>query len=178
MKRTIRVILALGLVWMLMGAPEALLAARKQGAQVRMTLTNNEAVQGEVIGIRGETIVLLTSQGDRSIGINEVATVLIKDRSGMMIGGAIGLTAGVIVDASIWHSYKSDTSNSETLRVLLVPGALLIMLLVACGGAGGGMLIGNAAHKGKTYKIKGMTPEEIRGLMETLRKKALVPDYK
>jgi hypothetical protein len=32
MKRTIRAIMALGLVWILMGAPEALRAARKEGA--------------------------------------------------------------------------------------------------------------------------------------------------
>jgi len=178
MKRTIRVILAWGLAWILMGVPEALLAARKQGAQVRMTLTNNEVVQGEVIGVRDETIVLLTSQGDRTIGITDVATLFIKDKSGMVIGGFTGLAAGVIADAALWHSYNSDTSDAEAVRGILLLPMIALTCAVVAAGIVGGMLIGNAAHKGKTYKIPGMTPEEIRGLMENLKKKARVPDYK
>ena len=181
MKRTIRAIMALGLVWILVGVPEALLAARKNGAQLRMTLTNNEVVQGELIGVRGETLVLLTGQGDRTVGLGDVATLLIKDMSGTMIGGLTGLAAGVIVDASMWHSFKKDTSGGdfgEVMKAIFTPGAVLFMVLIAGGGTGLGMLIGHAAHKGKTYKIQGMTQDERRGLMETLRKQAMVPDYK
>jgi hypothetical protein len=179
MKRMIRAIMAVGLVWLLIGAPEALLAARKNGARLKLTLTNNEVVQGELIGVRGETLVLLTGQGDRTVGLGDVATLLIKDTSGMMIGGLTGLTAGVIVDASMWRSFKKDTSDvGEVIRTLFTPGAILFMVLIAGGGTGLGMLIGHAAHKGKTYKIQGMTQDEKHGLMETLRKKAMVPDYK
>lgn len=181
MKKKIRAVLAVGLVWLLIGAPEALLAARKNGAQLRMTLTNNEVVQGELIGVRGETIVLLTGQGDRTVGLADIATLLIKDKSGTMIGGLAGLTAGVVADAAMWHSFKKDTSSNELgefFGAILAPGAVLVMVLIAGGGTGLGMLIGHAAHKGKTYKIQGMTQEEMRGLMETLRKHAMVPNYK
>jgi len=181
MKRTIRAIMALGLVWLLIGAPEALLAARRNGAQLRMTLTNNEVVQGELIGVRGETLVLLTGQGDQTVGLGDVATLLIKDMSGTMIGGLTGLAAGVIVDATMWHSFNKDTSGGdlgEVMKAIFTPGAVLFMVLIAGGGTGLGMLIGHAAHKGKTYKIQGMTQEEMRGLMETLRKHAMVPNYK
>ncbi len=181
MKKKIRAIMSVGLVWLLIGAPEALLAARKNGAQLRMTLTNNEVVQGELIGVRGETLVLLTGQGDRTVGLADIATLLIKDMSGMMIGGLTGLAAGVAADAAMWHSFKKDTSGGdlgEVMKAIFTPGAVLVMIAIAGGGAGLGMLIGHAAHKGKTYKVQGMTQGERHGLMETLRKQAMVPDYK
>jgi hypothetical protein len=181
MKRTIRAIMALGLVWLLVGAPEALLAARRNGARLRMTLTNNEVVQGELIGVRGETLVLLTGQGDQTVGLGDVATLLIKDTSGTMIGGLTGLAAGVIVDATMWHSFNKDTSDEEgglIIRAILTPAAIAATGLIAGGACLVGMLIGHAAHKGKTYKLQGMTQEEMRGLMETLRKHAMVPNYK
>lgn len=179
MKRTIRAIMALGLVWMLIGAPEALVAARKRGAQVKMTLTNNEVVQGELIGVRGETIVMLTNAGDRTVSLGEIATIHIKDWSGMAVGGVAGLTAGVIWDAALWRSFKRDTSDGgEVVRAFFTPGAIAVMGLIAAGAGAAGMLIGYVAHNGKTYNVRGMTPEQTRGLMETLRKKAMVPDYK
>jgi len=184
MKRTnrkIRAIMAVGLVWLIVGAPEALLAARKNGAQLRLILTSNEVVQGELIGVRGETLVLLTGQGDRTLGLGDIATVITKDNSGTVVGGLTGLAAGVVADAAMWHSFKKDTSDDEAgeiVRAIFAPGAVLVMIAIAGGGAGLGMLIGHAAHKGKTYKVQGMTPGERRGLMETLRKQAMVPDYK
>jgi hypothetical protein len=139
-----------------------------------------EVVQGELIGVREETLVVLTKQGDRSVGIGEVETLLVKDLSGMLIGGTVGLTAGAGVDLALWHSFKKDTSGGggEILRAFVTPGAILLTVLIAAGGTGAGMLIGHAAHNGKTYKVRGMTDQELRGLLETLRKKAMVPNYK
>ena len=179
MKEAIRAVLAMGLVWVLAGAPEALVAARREGAQLRVILATNEVVEGELIGVRGETLVMLTKQGDRTVGLGEVSTIFIKDKSGTIIGGACGLTAGAIVDASLWHSFKKDTSDGgEIIRAIFAPGAILVMVLIAGGGALTGMLIGHAVYKGKTYNVRGMTPEQTAGLMQTLRKKAMVPDYK
>ncbi|HVP90275.1 MAG TPA: hypothetical protein VMS75_03555 [Terriglobales bacterium] len=179
MKGMIRAILVLGLVWVLAGAPEALVAARRQGAQLRVTLTSKEVVDGELIGVRGKTIILLTKQGDRSVILGEVATVFVKDATGTIVGGVAGMTAGVIVDASMWRSFKRDTSDAgEVVRALFTPGAYLVMGLVLAGGGVAGMLIGHTVHKGRTYNVEEMTQEQERGFIESLRKKAVVPDYK
>jgi hypothetical protein len=60
----------------------------------------------------------------------------------------------------------------------LRPGMYVLMAAIPVIGFGIGWLVGTYAHKGTGYKIQGMTDQEIRGLMETLRKKAMVPDYK
>ena len=179
MRKTIRRVAMIGLSVLMAGAPEALLAARR-GAQLRMTMANNDVVEGELIGVREEILVLETEQGDMTVGIRDATSLLVKNASGLWTGLAAGLAAGVAADVSMYHGYKNDMAQNEAAQLfepILRPGMYAVMILVpaALGGLGAG--IGHAAHKGITYHIKGMSDDELRGLLEKLRKKAMVPDY-
>ena len=179
MKNTARAMVALGLAAILAGAPEALLAARSRGAKLVVTLNTGEVVKGELVGVREETLVLLTDDGDRVVSVKDTARLLVRNGSGYITGALVGLGAGAGADVALWHSYRSDKSDvGQFMQVLLSPGMYLVMALVAVAAGGTGALIGHGVHKGKTYEIGKMTGPEVRAMLMDLRGKAMVPNYK
>ena len=102
MTRTIRRVGVMALVCLLLAVPEGLFAAGKDGAQLIIVLKNDEVVEGELVGVRDETLVVLTDTGDRKLDLSEVSSLIIKNMTGRIAGGAVGLAAGGVADISLY----------------------------------------------------------------------------
>ena len=166
--------ISLFLVFSLMMLSVNLHAKERRGAKLLITKKDGQQVQGELITVKPNSLLLLNTEGkDESIDIADIRVITIVKKSkvgkgalyGLLIGGVIGVVEGIREgkDGFIF-------SSSE----LAAMGGLVFGLLGALLGAG----IGAAAGKDKTIQIEGMTDSEIQEALDKLRKKARIRDYK
>ena len=141
----------------------------KKGAELIVWKKDGLQIRGELIAVKEDILLLLDSEtgADVSNNVNDIKVIKILERSkiweGAKIGGAIGVLGGVII----------YLTSQEWLRYIYIYGAIGFGLIgVVLGGGIGAFL---SVEK---IKIEGMSPEGIEKVLQKLRKKARIQDYK
>jgi hypothetical protein len=146
--------------------PGSLMAREKRGATVIIALKDGHFVEGELIAVRPNSLLLLAEK-DESVPLAEIRDIRIVRKSRAMIGGLCGLAAGVALTAVL--AADTDYGPYDQATSLLF-GALFIPTGIGLG-AGAGALAG----KDKVIRIEGMTDPQVRVALVYLRKKARIP---
>jgi small nuclear ribonucleoprotein (snRNP)-like protein len=133
---------AAGLIVLLIGLPGALTAKQRRGADVVINLKAGTNIVGELVAVRPNSLVVLTSAGkDESVQIGEIITIIVvKKRSsgqGVLVGMLMGaLFTGVIAYAALPKGM--DEYPGVGAMLLALPGAGVGALLGAAASSGGG----------------------------------------
>ena len=168
MNPTGKKLISLFLVFSLMMLSVNLYAKERRGAKLLIIKKNGQQVEGELITVKPNSLLLLNKEGkDESVGIAEIKVIKIKKKSKALLGALIGGPCAWFIygfigtkDEDAWFSYKAAE----------VPGALVF---------GTGLLLGGLIGAGadKTIQIEGRLDSEVKEVLEKLRKKARIRDY-
>ena len=151
------------------------LYAKKRGAELVITKKDGRQIEGELITVKKDSLLLLFARRmDVSVGIEEIKVITIVKKStfwkgpglGLLIGAGMGGIMGGILGGKI--NEKSHVAEFAMLggAVFGITGYLL------------GDILGAKKGKDKVIQIEGMTDLEIREALDKLRKKARIRDYK
>ena len=164
--------LVMGVIWLLALSQGLQAAERTAGAKVGVvTVQGSEVITGEVIGVRGDAVVIGTEGGEtRTIAIKDISSVRVYRRSAVLPGFLLGALAGGAAGLAIGsQEAKGEFMGGITVAVYSAGGAAL-------GGLAGG-LTGGLASADKTYDLTRMSPLEKDKFMGKLRKMARVKNY-
>jgi hypothetical protein len=161
-----------GLALLLAGVPQAALAARQQGAEVRVTLVSPGTIVGELIGVSAEKMVIQVGARERTVEIKEIDSVGVFRESNKPLGLVVGVIVGGFVGYALGK--KGDETQFPVTKSTQFPFACLGAIV----GGGAGYGVGALLSKDKVYNFRGETPEKISAAIEALRKKARVPDFR
>ena len=157
------------------------LYAKKHGAKLIVTKTDGQQIEGELITVKENSLLLLSITGrDVSVDISEIKAIKIVKKSkvlkgigtGFLIGAGIGTMAalGMVDPDPPSYSYGTPRTEGEAVVGGVIVGGFL-------GGIIGAVL--RLASKGeKTIQIEGKSPRWIEFYLKKLRKKARIRDYK
>jgi hypothetical protein len=161
-----------GLAVCLALCPGPALAGRK-GADIRVTLLNGEKVNGELIAVRADRIVVKSVIIESTVAIADIDTIALPATgTGSSIPRQLGIYAGIALGVfaagaySNWYYDKYDGIPIWSYPVGIVAGAWL-------GSAAGGWL-SRKQDRDKLYAIGGQPPEAVAGIMAKLKRKARV----
>ena len=165
---------------------------KKHGANLVILKKDGQAIKGELITVKPNSLLLLSIIGkDVSVDIEEIKVITVVKKSKALLGVGTGLLGGAGIGAAIgafiWvfgfvlgspvRALFGETgieSWKDDFQDFLWNGALI--------GAGIGVLLGvsfgTASGIDKTIQIEGMSDLEIREALDKLRKKARIRDYK
>ncbi len=154
-----------------------LAAKERRGADTIVATTNAREVRGELIAVRKDSLVLLTSNAniDEPISVSKIRSIKIAKKSNALNGAIVGLLVGGGVGALLGSEigkYRGGLLDVSTAAT--IGGGLLGGLV----GGGGGLLIGSHIKEWETYDMEGKSPESIQATMDRLRPKARVPDFR
>jgi hypothetical protein len=173
--------IALFLVFSLMALSVNLYAKERRGATLIIQRKDGQQIKGELITVKPNSLLILDSESGADISIEvsdiKVITVVKKSRfwkgagTGALIGGGTTLILYLL-------STPKDSGGSrffgEGFRTFV--GLLAVILGGGVGGLIGGII--GATTTDKTIHFEGMTDLEIQEVMDKLRKKARIPNYK
>lgn len=147
-------------------------AKERRGAELVIQKIDGLKVKGELIAVKRNSLLLKEAESgaDWAVGVAEIKTITIVKKSKFWKGAGYGLLMGALTGAVIGLCARSgDISSGGAAGV----GAAFF------GGTGVliGGIIGASSGKDKTILIEGMPPETIESHLETLRKKARVPNF-
>ncbi|MGA2531654.1 MAG: hypothetical protein ABSG19_01315 [Candidatus Aminicenantales bacterium] len=161
-----------GMAVMMAGVPQAALAVRQQGAEVRVTLISPGTILGELIGISGDKIVVQVGSRERTVEIRDIDTVGVVRESLKPLTLVIGAVAGGFIGFALGK--KGDETHIPVTKSTQWPFAGLGVVI----GGGAGYGLGILLSKDKVYNFRGETPDKINAAIEALRKKARVPEFR
>lgn len=150
------------------------LYAEKKGAALVIIKKDSLPVEGELIAVKDNSLLLLDSDShvDVSIDVENIKLIMIVKKSKVLLGIALGLLLGGGLGSL--YGTSTDTYDSD-----LRPVAFFVF------GGGGAVLgaliggfIGASAGKDETIQIEGKSGSEINKALEQLRKSARVSDYR
>jgi len=154
------------------------LYAKNKGAKLKVAKKDGQLIEGELITVKPNSLLLLNTEGrDVSVGIGDIRVIRIVKKSklfqslgiGLLIGAGTGAILGLAEGGSIDFFGGTITAGENAL----IGGALLGFNGLILGG-----IAGASAGRDKTIQFEGMTDLEIKDILEKLRKKARIPDYK
>jgi len=155
-----------------------LYAKERRGAKLLITKKDGQQVQGELITVKPNSLLLLDAEGkDVSIDIAGIKVIRIKKRSKVLQGLGIGLLIGAGFSALMGLTSETDpmgypATEGEGLQFIWW-GAVFGPIGLLIGG-----IFGAAAGIDKTIQIEGRHPSSIEFILKKLRKKARIRDYK
>ena len=161
-----------GLTLLMAGVPQAALAAKQEGAEVRVTLISPGTILGELIGINADKMVIQVGSRERTVEIKEIDTVAVVRESLKPLTLVVGMVAGGFIGYSLGK--KGDETQIPVTKSTQWPFAALGAVVGGVAGYGVGILL----SKDKVYNIRGETPDKINAAIEALRKKARVPEFR
>lgn len=149
------------------------LYAKKKGAEIMVQKKDGQQVRGELITVKENLLLLLETKGaDVSVDIEDVRKITIMRKSkagkGAIYGAILGAfftTIFIVEDQSQPRSYDFGVYLRGSV-VFIGGGALL------------GALIALDSGKDETIQIQGKSDSEIKEILEKLRKKARIRNYK
>ena len=177
MKKEIKFI-SLFLIFFFVILSSNLYAKERRGATLIITKTDDLQIQGELITVKPNSLLLLNTEGrDVSIGIGDIRVIRIVKKSrfvqslgiGLLIGAGTGAILGLAEGESVDFFGGTITAGENAL----IGGALLGLNGLILGG-----IAGASEGRDKTIQIEGMTDLEIGEALDKLRKKARIRDYK
>ena len=173
MNPTSKKFISLFLIFSLMMLSANLYAKEKRGAKLIVTKKDGWQIEGELIVVKPNSLLLLDAEGkDVSIDIADIKVIRIMKKSKALLGAGIGFLVCGGIGALIAPNLQPWSDGRELGWTLFI-GAL--------GGAGGlliGGVTGSLLGKDKAIQIEGMSELEIKEALEKLRKKARIRDYK
>lgn len=149
---------------------------QKQGTQLIVQKIDGQQVRGELIAVKEKSLLLLDAETgvDVSVDIEDVWTIKIAWKSEALKGGAIGFVLGIIIGYYVGYPMGSESgfilSKHEAGSIGIAIGGLI--------GAGLGAGIGSQVRTYRKVQIEGRPDTEVKEVLEKLRKKARIPDYK
>lgn len=170
-------LITLVLVFFLLILP-ANLYAKNKGANLIVTKKDGQLIEGELITVKPNSLLLLNTEGrDVSFGIGDIRVIRIAKKSkffqslgiGFLIGAGTGAILGLAEGGSI--DFFGGTVSAE--ENALIGGVILGFNGLILGG-----IAGASAGRDKTIQIEGKPDLEIEEVLEKLRKKARIRDYK
>jgi hypothetical protein len=179
MNPTSKKFISLFLVFSLVMLSANLYAKERRGAKLVVTKKDGQQVQGELITVKPNSLLLLDAEGkDVSVDIEEIKVIRIVKKSqfwvgatfGSLTGGGIGAIVGALIEKPAPIILSSLAAEKKTIL-----GGIFFGFII---GAVGGGLIGASAGTDKTILLEGMSDFEINKALEKLRKKARIRDYK
>jgi len=172
MNPTSKKLISLFLVFSLMMLPTSLYA-QKRGAKLIITKKDWQQIEGELITVKPDSLLLLDTEGkDASVDIADIKVIRIVKKSKALLGAGGGLfTAGVVGALAGLGSHRPFL---ERVAYGLITYGVYLAIPAVIIGAVAGAVIGTD----KTIRIDGMTDSEIQETMDKLRKKARIRDYK
>jgi len=149
--------IALFLVFSLVALSGNLYAKEKRGAKLIITKTDGQQIEGELITVKPNSLLLLDTEGkDVSIDIADIRIIRIVKKGllcGLLVGGGIGLIEGITGGEDPFLDHFLDS-----IILIGIPVALI-------------------AGKDKKIQIEGKSDSEIKEVLEKLRKKARVRNF-
>jgi len=169
--------ISLFLVFSLVLLSVNLYAKERRGARLIITKMNGRQIEGELITVKKDSLLLLfAGRMDVSVGIEEIKVITIVKKStfwkgaglGLLIGGGMGEIMGGILGGSSALEEEIGAAKGAMLggAVFGITGYLL------------GEILGAKKGKDKTIQIEGMSDLYIQEALDKLRKKARIRDYK
>jgi hypothetical protein len=166
--------LSLFLIFSLIMISVSLYAKERRGAKLIVTKKDGQQIEGELITVKSNSLLLLDTEGkDVSIDLADIKAIKIMKVSkvweGVRIGGFIGGVVGSLLFIA-----------SEEEKVGWAPFGVLSShaILGAAIGAIIGGFMGASAGADKEIQIEAMSDSEIQEILDKLRKKARIRDYK
>jgi hypothetical protein len=143
-----------------------LAAKERHGAELVVHKLDRQRIDGELIAVRQNSLLLLGSEGaDVSVDINDINVIIIEKKSKALIGALGGFLIGGAAGGYFFSRGK------EGLEQVFTPFAILVY-----GGLGSivGLCIGVTFGTDKAIKIEGKSDAEIKEILEKLHKQARV----
>jgi hypothetical protein len=149
-----------------------LFAKEKQGVQLEITKTDGTEIKGELIGVKQDSTLILESSSriGASIDVSEVKIIKIVKGNNAGAGFGWGLLAGGAVGAVV----GSNSKGWWISRGIMIAASALT---VGLGGGLVGLAIGSSIHNYETFQIEGKSQEQIKAVLEKLRKMARFSEY-
>ena len=170
MKRWSDRLVATVVALLILALPGTLSARERRGADLIITRQDGRQVQGELIAVKPDTLVLLTSDAkDVSVVLVEIKTIRILRRSKAVEGMFWGLWAGA-VGGAIW----GGTAASDE-EVGWLGGAALGAMLVAVPAGLVGLLAGIGAGVDDRINLAGLPEPEMNRILAKLSRQAREP---
>ena len=158
-------------------------AKRKHGVLLLSTKKDGGQITGELVAVKvkQKSLLLLESESkaDVSVDIKDVKAIRIVKKSKAPSVASAGFLAGAVLGAFV--------GNMTATEIQLIEGpkkerdgskVWLGALIGGCIGALIGGIVGAGYGIDKTIRIEGKSDLEIEKVLEKLRKKARIPDYK
>jgi hypothetical protein len=150
---------------------------QKPGAKLVVQKKDGQKVKGELITVKQNSLLLKESESgeDVTAGVDDIKMITIVKESKTLTGVGLGFLAGATVGAIIGYVVDEAIGKGDLIwgpeHSALLGGAIGGLV----GGISGGII---GANRSKTIQIEGKSSMEIKGILEDLRKKARVPDFK
>jgi hypothetical protein len=165
-------ITAISLALLLLSLPTLLSAGERRGANLVLSLKDGQAITGELIAVKQDSLLLLTPAGkDEAIDVAGIREIKVAKKSRALKGALYGSLAGAVAGIALAAAVKGA---DEDIRPIIYPfGAV-------AGGATGGLIglgIGALAGKAKTFRLEGTSESDLKDILADLRTMARVPDY-
>jgi len=163
--------IALFLAFSLMMLSANLYAKERRGAKLIVTKKDGQLIEGELITVKPNSLLLLDTEGkDVSIDIEDIKVIRVVKKSKALLGAGLGFLIGAAVGAAVGGSLEAGWLHGGIEMSALIGGLAF--------GALGGFIV-SSEGKDKTIQIEGMSDfHEFREALEYLRKKARIRDYK
>lgn len=171
-------LIALFLIFSLLTLSINLYAKERRGAELIIVKKDGQQIRGELITVKPSSLLLLNTEGrDVSVGNGDIRVIRIVKKSkffqslgiGLLIGAGTGAILGLAEGGPIDFFGGTVTAGENAL----IGGALLGFNGLILGG-----IAGASAGKDKTIQIEGKPDLENEEVLEKLRKKARIRDYK
>ena len=160
---------ALFLILSLMMLPTSLYA-KKRGAKLIVTKLDGQLIKGELITVKPNSLLLLDTEGkDVSVDIADIKVIRIVKKSKAFLGAGIGLLIGAVPGILRGIRWEDPIDYRAVAAFGAIYGAAGLLI---------GAIVGGSLGIDKTIQIEGMTDSEINKVLDKLRKKARIRDYK
>jgi len=182
MKAKQKKFISLFLIFALMMLSANLYAKERRGAKLIITKKDGQQIKGELITVKPNSLLLLDTEGkDVSVDVEEIRVIRVVKKSwysirmGMGIGGLIGAGIGALVG----YAKGDDPGYADRFGAASAGTKALFygFIFMDIGGLLGG-IIGLIAGIDKKIHLEGKTDSEIKEVLEELRKKARIRDYR
>jgi hypothetical protein len=146
-------------------------AAEKTGVSLRILRNSRVWFEGELIAVKGASLLLKdeSTSADTSIVLDDINTIVLKKKSGTLLGSAIGLVGGATIGYGVGSTYKNDWFNlARPIGAGIGAGVGLFA----------GLVIGLVVSADQEFVLSQMTPKMKVEMIEKLRSKSRLPEYK
>jgi hypothetical protein len=159
----------------------ALFAKERHGAEIEITVNLGPNIEGELIAVTQDLILVLEDGLKKSIKISDINVITVVKRGSKVGKGAIsGVLVGGIGGGLIGFASGLPSGNTSLKFHFEGVGAAIGVAIGALIGAGTGALIGSVYRfkaNAEFFQINGKSDSEIKEILTKLRSKARFPDY-